>query len=564
MKKSIALTKVGKSRAPLLVLCAAALLALVSVGGPDAQAESEMVSEGGPPTLRRLNEDQYKRSIAQIFGPEITVGGRFEPAVREDGLLAIGDSKVVVTPSGFEQFALRARDISAQVLADGHREKYLTCAAATPAAFDENCAREFVNKYGRLLFRRPLDAKETAAELTLARSVTKSSGSFNKGLEAALARLLVSPNFVFRIDRVEPDPSRGGGQRIDAYSLATRISFLLWDAPPDAELLDAAASGKLRTGNGLESQVDRMMKSPLFEHGVRAFFADMFAFDLFDGLSKDPEIYPIFNPQLLRDAEEQTLRTIVDHLVTRGGDYRDLFTTKNTFLTRSLGAVYGVPVDYRGFGGWMPYTFPSDSPHAGILTLPAFLMLDASHEGRSSPTIRGKTVRENFLCQQVPLPPADVNFSIVQDVNDPVHKTARERLVAHQDNPVCAGCHRITDPIGLSLENYDPVGRYRTRENGVEIDASGEFEGGTYQNAIELMDLLRESPSAPACVVQRAFEYGVGRRPSNSEEAWLEFLSGRFAIDNYNFPNLLRQIATSPAFEAVSSESLSADGGHTS
>src|SRR3546814_6297853 len=112
-------------------------------------------------------------------------------------------------------------------------------------------------------------------------------------------------------------------------------------------------------------------------------------------------------------------------------------------------------------------------------------MLDASHEGRSSPTIRGKTVRENFLCETVPSPPANVNFSIVQDTANPEFKTGRDRLLAHQENPVCAGCHKITDPIGLALENYDPVGRYRARENGALIDASGEFDGENYQNALE-------------------------------------------------------------------------------
>jgi hypothetical protein len=151
----------------------------------------------------------------------------------------------------------------------------------------------------------------------------------------------------------------------------------------------------------------------------------MLGHDQFAGLSKDPLIFPIFNPQLRDDAREQTLRTIVDHLLTRQGDYRDLFTTRNTFLSRSLGALYGVRVDYRGFGGWMPYTFPEGTPHAGLLTLPAFLMLDPSHEGRSSPTIRGKTVREQLLCHTVPAPPANVNFRIVQDVNNPLFKTAR-------------------------------------------------------------------------------------------------------------------------------------------
>jgi Protein of unknown function (DUF1592)/Protein of unknown function (DUF1588)/Protein of unknown function (DUF1595)/Protein of unknown function (DUF1585)/Protein of unknown function (DUF1587) len=511
----------------------------------------EPVSLGGPPTFRRLTEDQYRRAIAQTFGEDIQVGGRFEPPVREEGLLAIGSSKVIVTPSGLEQYAIRAREISAQVLDDKHRHAILPCAAAS-AAFDPFCAQQFVGKYGRMLFRRPLTRNESAATLALTRRVTLASGSFTRGLSAGLASLLVSPAFVFRVESTEPDTQHPGRERLDVYSLAARISFLLWDSPPDAQLLDAAASGVLRTRDGLDGQVNRLMASPRLEQGTRAFFSDMLAYDLFNGLSKDAALFPIFNPKLRDDAKEQSLRTIVDHLLTRQRDYRDLFTTKDTFLSRSLGALYGVPVDARAFGGWMPYSFPKESPHAGLLTLPAFLMLDASHEGRSSPTIRGKTVRENFLCEKVPMPPANVNFSIVQNTSDPIHKTARSRLIAHRDDPVCAGCHKITDPIGLAMENYDPVGQFRSKENGEPIDASGDFDGKSYRDAIELTSLIHDSPSAPSCVVQRTFEYGVGRQIAPGEEKWLEYFDQSFAVDGFRYPALLRRLATSDAFQAVS------------
>ena len=170
-----------------------------------------------------------------------------------------------------------------------------------------------------------------------------------------------------------------------------------------------------------------------------AFFSDMLAYDQFDGLAKDPALFPIFNPQLRDDAEEQSLRTIIDLLITQKQDYRDLFTTRKTFLSRSLGALYGVRVNYEAFGGWMPHTFGPNDPYAGLLTLPAFLMLDPSHEGRTSPTIRGKNLRQLLLCQNVPPPPGNVNQAIAQDTSNPLYKTARDRLNVHQSNPVCAG-----------------------------------------------------------------------------------------------------------------------------
>jgi hypothetical protein len=201
--------------------------------------------------------------------------------------------------------------------------------------------------------------------------------------------------------------------------------------------------------------------------------------------------------------------------------------------------------------GWVPYTFGSDSGRAGIFTLAGFLMLDPTHEGRSSPTIRGKTVRELFLCQPVPVPPPNVNFAAVQNTGDLVHRTARERLAVHQENPACAGCHAITDPIGLSMENYDATGAFRSHENGALIDASGLYDGKPYKNVVDLQRLLHDSPDAPACVAQRAFEYGVGRLMSPSEEKWLEYAANRFAADKYQLPALMRLVATSPAFRSV-------------
>lgn len=553
MKK---LSQGGVARAGILFGAAAmaVVAAMVVPSGGMAQAGTpsvEPASLGGPISFRRLSEDQYKRSIGQIFGADVPVGGRFEPGLREDGLMAIGESKVVVTPAGFEQYAARAREISAYVMDEKRRAKYLSCDAG--ATFDRACAQRFFDKYGMLLFRRPLQAAERAAVLKVAQDVSKARGSMVAGLTSGLYSLLVSPAFVFRVETAETDPARPGTLRLDAYSLATRISFLLWDSTPDEELLDAAKSGALRTPQGLNAQVDRLMASRRLEHGVRAYFSDMLGYDEFNGLTKDSAIFPIFNPRLRDDAQEQTLKTIVNHLLTKKADYRDLFTTRETFLTRSLAALYSVPMNPKAMGGWMPYTFPKDSPHSGLLTLPGFLMLDLSHEGRSSPTIRGMKVRQNLLCQTVPNPPANVNFTAFEDATGEF-KTARDRLNAHNENPVCAGCHKITDPIGLALENYTAVGQFRTHENGARIDPTGEFEGKPYKNALEVNALLRESPSLSSCVVQRTFEYGAGRKVAPGEETWLEYLTGSFAADGYRYPALLRRIAVSPAFQAVAAE----------
>lgn len=539
-------------------LCATAFITAVPSfsASSEGAAASEPAVFGGAATIRRLNEAQYKRSIHDIFGADIAIAGRFEPPLRDEGLLAIGDSKVTISPSGLEQYELRARDIAGQLLSPSRRNATLGCAPKSADSFDESCAVAFLKTKGALLFRRPLSRQELATVVGLAKEVTRSSGDFYEGVQAGLTRLLISPYFLFRVEQTVPDARHKGVERLDDYSLATRLSFFLWDAPPDEELLQAAAKNGLSEPRELERQVDRMIASPRFAEGVRGYFEDMFGFDQFNGLTKDQTIYPKFSTQMAKDAKDQALLTIVDLLVANDGDYRSLFTTKKTFLNRNLGALYKIPVETRGFEGMVPYTFGQDDRRAGILTLAAFLMLDPTHEGRSSPTIRGKTVRELLLCQKVPPPPANVNFSIVQDVNDPDHKTARDRLTAHMENPACAGCHALTDPIGLGMENYDGMGAFRTHENGALIDASGKFEGKTYTGLMELTQLLHDSPSIPQCAVQRVYEYGVGRQATPDERKWLVYANQRFAADGYVFRRLMHNVAMSQPFRTVSAAPL--------
>ncbi|WP_310535159.1 DUF1592 domain-containing protein [Novosphingobium sp.] len=538
----------GLTLAAAAGVAALSILTVGPVGPLSAQTVVSTDNPSGAIGLRRLNEAQYGRSIEQVFGSGITIPGRFEPSLREKGLLAIGEAHVTVTGSGFEQNELRARQIAAQAFKE--KRVAFACDDAS-SAFDDACAQTFIRDLGRQLYRRPLTEAEVASIAALARTAAGKSGSMARGLQAALERILVSPNFIFRIERTVADPAAPGGRRLDDYSLATRISFLLWDAPPDKALLDAVARGDLRDPVKTGRLIDAMLASPRFEQGTRAFFSDMFGYDQFQGLAKDQAIYPKFNSSLARDAQEQSLRTIVDLLLTNRGDYRDLFTTRKTFVTRSLGALYRVPVPATAFDGWAPYTFPASEPRSGILSLAGFLMLDPTHEGRSSPTIRGKSVRELLLCQLVPQPPANVNFQLVQDVANPLYRTARQRLTVHQESPACAGCHKLTDPIGLSLENYDAVGNYRTHENSALIDASGTFEGKPYVGLLGLAGRLRESEAVPSCLVRRAFEYSVGREAAEADTAVLEQSAARFASGGYRFPALMKSLAMSDAICAV-------------
>jgi hypothetical protein len=529
----------------------AAALVIAAALGMAGCDPSEPVTGGGPTQTRRLTEAQYRQSIADIFGPDIKVAGRFEPDMRADGLLAVGTGRVTVTPSGFEQYDAMAHGIAAQLVDERHRDALSGCRPAAVNAPDDSCAAEILRKTGRRLFRRPLSATEIDAEIAVSGKAAATLGDFYGGLAYGLAGLLAAPEFLFREETAEPDPGHPGSWQLDGYSKAARISFFLWNTAPDEALLAAAERGELNDRKGLAHQVDRMIASPRLEAGVRAFFSDMLGFDSFAALAKDTVIYPKFSLKIANDAQEETLRTIVDLLVTEHGDYRDLFTTRKTFLTRNLGLVYRVPVEART--GWEAHLFPESESRAGILTQISFLALHA-HPGRSSATLRGKAIRELLLCQTVPMPPANVNFSIVQDTTNAQFKTARDRLTAHRNDPTCAGCHKIIDPIGLGLEQFDGAGQFRARENGASIDASGELDGVAFHDAAGLGKTLHDDPVAASCLVKDFYRYASGRNVEPGETAWLAYLETRFQSDGYRVPDLMRRIALSDAFYRISTQ----------
>lgn len=215
-------------------------------------------------------------------------------------------------------------------------------------------------------------------------------------------------------------------------------------------------------------------------------------------------------------------------------------------MSMNLAVIYGVP----GADGWVPYEFPENSSRDGLLTQVGFLA-SHSHPARSSPTLRGKALRELFLCQKVPSPPPNVDFSLLEDAGDSI-RTARERIKVHTSNPSCAGCHLITDPMGLALENFDGAGRFRSTERGAQIDTTGNLDGARFDDVVGLGKALRDHPGLPTCLVKRVYAYGTGSSISAKSRDLVTYLDQKFAGSGYQLPSLLRAIALSDAFSHVS------------
>ena len=531
-----------KSRRLAYLLASAALIA--AAGFTASCQTTASVAQSSPSSdqlagMRRLSESQYRHTIADIFGSEVSITGRFEPAVRTAGLNAVGAGHASVSAAGMEQYYAMAASIADQALAKDARARVMPCAPAAENAPDDACARAFLTKYGRLLFRRPLTEPELAQRIALARDVGAQRGDFYGGLRESLISLLAAPDFLFRMER--GSKAANGDLVLDGYSRASRISYLIWDSAPDAELLDAAQSGVLMTDAGLSAQVDRLLASPRAVDGMTAFFDDMLQLDRLERESKDPLVAPKFGANIVKDAREQTLRTIIQQVVDKNGDYRDLFTTRETVMNRDLALIYRVP--FGGRDGWEDYTFAPETHRTGLLTQISFLSLFA-HPARSSPTKRGVALNEIFRCQVTPDPPPNVDFSIVTN-GGPLLKTLRSRMEAHVTDDVCAGCHTLTDPPGLALEQFDTLGELRAKDNGELIDVRSEWMGKTVNGPEGLGQLLHDDPRTPACLVRNVYAAATGG-PVDIDAPQVQALDDGFARSGYHVPALIRAVALDP------------------
>ena len=511
----------------LTVLASGAMAA--GIASAQAAPSSQVVS------MRRLTQAEYRNSIADIFGKEIEVRGSFEPTIRVGGLQAASTAVLSVTPVGFESFTNMADSIAVQVTGEKYRAK-LPCAPKDAKAPDDGCTAQVLSLYGKQLYRRPLTQDEIKASVSLSHGLAKSQNDFYAGLRYGLASLLQSPDFVFRMETAVPAGNKQWA--LDPYSRATRLSYLMWNSTPDAELLQAAEKGDLNTAAGLDKQVDRLMASPRLDAGIRAFFNDMLELDTFDTVSKDSILYPKWSSGIAASAKEETLRTAIDLALHENGDMRDLMTTRKTFLNRNLAADYQLPFAFKG--EWMPYEFAPDSGRSGILTQASMLTM-FSHPGRSSPTKRGVAVMDIFLCEPTPAPPANVDFSVVNDTSGAL-KTVRERLMAHATNSTCASCHTHSDPIGLSLEGFDTIGQRRTTENGKQIDLSATIQGKAFVGSEGLGKFLHDNPKYTACMARKVYAYSRGENSEDVEASAFKAANKAFADSGFRMRALLKAV----------------------
>jgi mono/diheme cytochrome c family protein len=423
------------------------------------------------------------------------------------------------------------------------RQRIFTCYPAA-AAEEAPCARQIVSGLARRAFRRPA----TEDDITTLMGVYKDGrdgASFEAGITLALRALLVDPNFLFRSERSE---SKAAGQayRISPFELASRLSFFLWSSIPDGRLLDLAEQGTLREPAVLEREVVRMLQDPRAQSLVANFAGQWLYVRNMRTVSPDPDGFPDFDDNL-REAFQRETELFLQSQLREDRSVLELITANYSFLNERLARHYGVP---NIFGSNFRRVTFDDSRRGGLLTQGSILTV-TSYANRTSPTLRGKWVLENFLGMPPPPPPPNIPALAERDEHGGRNLSVRERLEQHRKNPVCASCHAPMDPMGLALENFDAIGQWRAKDGDTTIDASAALpDGFKLDGPVGLRSLmLKRSDRFVQTVTEKLLTYALGRGVDYRDAPAVRQIARQAAARDYRWSSVILGIVTSQPFQ---------------
>jgi Protein of unknown function (DUF1592)/Protein of unknown function (DUF1588)/Protein of unknown function (DUF1585)/Protein of unknown function (DUF1587)/Protein of unknown function (DUF1595) len=430
------------------------------------------------------------------------------------------------------------------------RQKIFTC---RPTSGDEElrCAREIVTRLATEAYRRPVTLREIDRLMPFYQQGASKDG-FEGGVRTALEAILASPYFIFRLER-EPGVARPGtAYRVSDVDLASRLSFFLWGTPPDDELIAAATSGKLATPLGFDRQVKKMLADPRAEALGTRFAAQWLRLQDIDKVHPDPNFYPNFDNNLADYMRQETIQ-FFNTIVQEDRSMLDLYRADFTILNERLARHYGIP----GVSGpqFRKVQYPDDT-RRGLLGQGSVLV-QTSLANRTSPVLRGKWVMEVLLGTPPPPPPPDVPaLEETSESKNGKMLTTRERMEMHRANPTCNSCHRMMDPIGLALDNFDVTARWRVRENGIELDTRGDFYDGTpVTKPAELVAALLKRPEPLVrTFTENLLAYALGRRVEYFDQPAIRAIARAAQKDDYRMSALILGVVKSDAFRMKKAE----------
>jgi len=426
------------------------------------------------------------------------------------------------------------------------RQKIFMC---TPKfAEDEVCVQEILDKLARLAYRRPVTPEEAESLLRLYRKGRESDG-FEGGVELALQGIMTAPQFLFRIEQEPSGFAAGSIYPVSDIDLASRLSFFLWSSIPDEELLSLAESGNLRKPGVLKKQVARMMEDTRFDAFIDNFGSQWLGIRTVDVVEPQLEIFPVFDGEL-RDAMKREVEFWFQSMVRSDQSVKEILTSDYTYVNERLARHYGI----SGIYGSNYRRVKLDDPlRHGILGKASILTI-TSFNNRTSPVVRGNWVLENMLDMAPPDPPADAFQPELVEADDSGRVlTMRESLEIHRANPVCANCHKMMEPIGLALENFDAIGSFRTRymDADTEVETYGIlFDGREFQDTLEFkQELLKYSDKFAQTVTQKLLTYALGRGVEYYDKPTIRNIAKQAATENYTWSSIITGIIESTPFQ---------------
>ena len=441
------------------------------------------------------------------------------------------------------------------------RERIMTC---QPEAADEgssqSCARQIVGGLAARAFRRPVSEPEIDGLMGLF-ALGEAQGDFDIGVRTALQGVLASPDFVFRFEEPAPDARPGETYPVNALGLASRLSFFLWGRLPDAELVKAAADGKLAQPETFDAQLERMLADPRAEALGTRFASQWLRLQDLDKVHPDALRYPDFYEQLAQDMRRET-ETFFNALVQNDGTLLDLLTADYSYMNERLAGHYGVPGVAGDQFRKVPY---AHAARRGILGHGSILTL-TSHANRTSPVLRGKWVMEVLLGSPPPPPPPDVpELDATAEAAEGRFLTVRERMEEHRANPACNSCHRVIDPIGLALENFDVTGTWRIRDNSAPVETSGELYDGTpIHGPDDLRTALLSRPEPLArSFTENLLAYALGRRVEYHDMPAVRRIARAARAQDYKLSAFVKEVARSAPFRMAMPAAVEEDGSGT-
>jgi hypothetical protein len=425
------------------------------------------------------------------------------------------------------------------------RHRILVCRPANPGE-EDGCARKILSTLMRRAYRRPVNDGDLQAPFKFYKQA-RAGGGFEAGIEMALSAVLVSPEFLFRVEQDPAGMAPGAAYRISDLELASRLSFFLWSSIPDDELLDTAIQGKLRTPAVLEKQVRRMLADSRSRALVDNFADQWLYLRNLASITPDMRLFPDFDDNLRQSFRKET-EMFFENIMRQDRSVLEFLRANYTFVDERLAKHYGIPNVYGS--RFRRITFPENGIRGGLLRQGSILTV-TSYATRTSPVIRGKWILDNILGIPPPPPPPNVP-ALKENVHGAVKTLSiRERMAEHRNNPACSGCHQLMDPAGFSLENYDAVGRWRAVEDGKPIDVSGSLPDGSKFDGAEGLQkaLLRHPEAFTTTFTGKLMTYALGRGVDYSDAPAVRKIVREAATQDFHFSSFILGIVNSTPFQ---------------